>query len=814
MMQRNGILARENMVKFLNVVDMQNFPASWGIEQLLEKLAKTCRAGQALVIADNAAQSCYISTFAMPNGEVPLDLTVLEGLLPDSMLLEIERSNDPRAFKALNLPSDQTPISYIAGLALLDSKGQRIGFICVLDSKPKRMNNLQKLAFEQLANSLQLKIEARSKLSPNIIDEEFVVRDLLREKVASNPSNSLESVFTEALDAIRDHISIIDESGFNIFVNKAWVDFSEKNSGIAQREQLGLGSNYLQVCERSAAQGCDDAMFVFAAINAALSSADFSVRRLEYPCHSADEERWFVASISALSINSRKLVVISHHIVTRRKQAEIENRRLVDKLEIRVSERTQELEKTNQILRNSEEKYRSIFRNSTVGFFITSLDGVCVDVNAAFCDLTGRKPKELIGQRISDVLFDHDANLIGHMQSSVLSGETVNQVRDVSIRRPDKAHSWARASVAAIFDGEGKPVQVMNLFQDFTLQKKAKQERDQVFEKSFDLFAIIEYDGTIFQANPACSRMFGIPGRSLPGKNMLEFIHPDDMHKASAVLKAMQEEDNEVPALDIRMHCKGGGYRDIRWSGSRHIEHARLIVVGRDVTSSLNSKRALQRLASRLQQIREEERTRISREIHDELGQILTALKIDLNLLNRDVGKSPNDLLKEDIASIIELVNSTLNSVKRIAQDLRPEVLDALGLVPALEWQAKETQSRMGLKCKIVCKQQIPELDSEQTTQLFRIIQESLTNVVRHADASLVKVVIELLSDNILSICIRDNGKGFNVQDVGFQSLGLLGMQERARNIGAHLEIKSKIDKGTTVKLRLPVDGVYWDEQE
>lgn len=802
------------MLKSLNVVDLQNFPAAWGVEQLLKKLAETCKAKLALIIVDNAAESRYISTFGMPDGKMPLDLNALQKLLQDSMLIEIEDSSDPHSLVALNLPSNQTPISYIAGLALLDSKGQRIGLICVLDSGPKRLNNVQKLAFEELANCLRLKIEAGSKFCPNIIEEEFAVRDLLREELANNPSNSLESIFAEALDAISDHISIIDESGTNIFVNKAWVEFSAQNSGYERREQLGLGSNYLQVCERSAAQGCDDATFVFAAINAALSNVEFSARRLEYPCHSAEEQRWFVASISALSIDSRKLVVISHHNVTRRKQAEIENRRLVDKLEIRVSDRTRELVKTNQILRNSEEKYRSIFRNSTVGFFIASLDGVCVDVNAAFCELAGRGAEQLIGQKIGYVLFDQDAKVLERMQASVLSGETVNQVRDVRIRRSDKAHSWARASVAAIFDGVGKPVQSMNLFQDFTLQKKAKQERDQVFEKSFDLFAIIEYDGTIFQANPACSRMFGIPGRNLPGKNMLDFVHPEDMEKADTVLKSVHDELKELPALEIRMLCKDGSYRDIRWSGSRHIAQARLIVVGKDVTNSINSKRALQRLASRLQQIREEERTRISREIHDELGQILTALKIDLNLLNRDIGKRADDLLKEDIAAIIVLVNSTLNSVKRIAQDLRPEILDALGLVPALEWQAKETQSRMGLKCKIVCKQEIPALDSEQTTQLFRIIQESLTNVVRHADASLVKIVIELHSDNILSICIRDNGRGFNVGEVGYLSLGLLGMQERARNIGAHLEIKSKINKGTTVKLNLPVDGVYWDEQE
>jgi len=468
--------------------------------------------------------------------------------------------------------------------------------------------------------------------------------------------------------------------------------------------------------------------------------------------------------------------------------------------------------KTQDVVSASESNYRIIFRNSTVAFFIASLDGICEDVNSSFCELVGRERHELIGKEIGVVLFEQDKEVMAYLQSEVLAGRSRNLVRDIKIRRPDRQSKWGRASVAAIYNSVGQPIQTMNLVQDFTLQKKAKQERDQVFEQSFDMFAIIEYDGVIFQTNPAISRNFGIPGKQLLGLNIVDFAHPDDLAKIFSVLQEMKDEASDLPALDIRMKFKDEQYHNIRWTGTRHADQDKLIVVGRDVTHSVTTKSALQRLASRLQQVREEERTRISREIHDELGQILTALKIDLDLLDRDIGHKPNEQLKESIYSIIALVNSTLTSVKRIAQDLRPEVLDALGLVPALEWQAKDTQARTGLDCEIVCKQDIPDLDSEQTTQLFRIIQESLTNVVRHANASYVKVIIDVDEDKNLTINICDNGKGFYVGDLEFHSLGLLGMQERARNIAAKLKIESQKNVGTTVSLTLPTMATYWEE--
>lgn len=812
-MHKGNELIIDKLANQLDELGVRRFPSSWGIDWLTEGLAEICNTEFAMVVVKNGPEKFFLSTFDKSEYEVSLDLSVLEELLHDPALAEVRSSNETPHLGALELIANRSELVHFSGLALSTADGRRIGLLCVLDSKPNILNNVQKIAMEELTHSLALQLATRDKVDSNSVDEDLSIRDILHENYSKKPSLHVEQLFSQALDAIKDHISIIDESGCNIFVNKAWTDFSQEFS-TDEHSELGLGSNYLQVCEKSAEAGSDDAAFVAAAIKAALSDSSFSVCRLEYPCHVANEDRWFVASISALSISSRKLVVISHHNVTRRKRAEIENIGLVDKLEIRVRERTVELERAYETLRNSEEKYRSIFRNSTVGFCITSLEGVCEEVNSAFCDLAGRKREELIGQKIDYVLFDQDAKVLEYLQSEVLSGRTANQVRDVRIKRPDKMHKWGRASVAAIFDGEGKPIQAMNLFQDFTLQKKAKKERDQVFEQSFDLFAIVEYNGEIFQANPACSRMFGVSSRHLPGKNIVDFTHPDDIPKVYAVLAAMQNEDSDLPSLDIRMGFRDGGYRDVRWTGTRHAEQAHLIVIGRDVTRSLSSKKALQRLASRLQQIREEERTRISREIHDELGQILTALKIDLDLLNRDVGVRKDEEIRLGIEEITVLVNSTLVSVKRIAQDLRPEVLDALGLVPALEWQAKETQNRAKLECKIVCKTEMPDLNSDQTTQLFRIIQEALTNVVRHAEATKVEVIIDVDTEGFLKIKIQDNGKGFHVQDLEFQSLGLLGMQERARNIDAELAILSSPKKGTTVKVTLFPIASYWDEKE
>jgi PAS domain S-box-containing protein len=212
----------------------------------------------------------------------------------------------------------------------------------------------------------------------------------------------------------------------------------------------------------------------------------------------------------------------------------------------------------------------------------------------------------------------------------------------------------------------------------------------------------------------------------------------------------------------------------------------------------------LRALAARLQQAREEERTRVAREIHDELGQACTALKMDLALAGRKVTKRQTQI-RAKINSAIQLVDNLIVSLRRIASELRPSTLDDLGLNAALEWQAQEFESRTGVRCSVALPPEPLALDSERSTAIFRIFQESLTNVARHADATHVEARLEKEGDQLI-LQVRDNGKGFDAEKAkGRRSLGLVGMQERALLLNGEVKIEGVPGAGTSMTLRIPL---------
>jgi signal transduction histidine kinase len=212
----------------------------------------------------------------------------------------------------------------------------------------------------------------------------------------------------------------------------------------------------------------------------------------------------------------------------------------------------------------------------------------------------------------------------------------------------------------------------------------------------------------------------------------------------------------------------------------------------------------LRALAARLISIREEERARIAREIHDELGQFLTGLKMDVSWLRKHLGKDQAPLL-DKTAAMRQLIDSTIKVVRRIATGMRPEILDDMGLVAAIGWQAKEFQKRMGIRCRVELPAARPDLDSALSTAVFRIFQEILTNIARHAKAGSVSVRLQI-SARRLTLEVVDDGSGIAEGAVhARESLGLLGMQERAQLFGGEVGIRGSPGRGTTVALSIPL---------
>ena len=273
-----------------------------------------------------------------------------------------------------------------------------------------------------------------------------------------------------------------------------------------------------------------------------------------------------------------------------------------------------------------------------------------------------------------------------------------------------------------------------------------------------------------------------------------------------------------VPILDFFGLCvyrkKDGGLIELEIQAT-NLEvggHPARLVVARNVTEAQAADLALREsesryraLTRRLQTIREEERAELSRTIHDELGQSLTALKIDLSMISKRVHPFLQELLLESIDASAAAVDRMIQQVRNIATELRPAVLDHLGLVAAMEWQATEFTRRSGVPCHFRPPVDEPELSPDQAVSLFRILQESLTNVARHARASEVTVSLEADLESV-RLSIEDDGIGLtNERRMDHGSLGLIGMEERARFIDARLSIERGAGRGTRVVVLLPI---------
>ena len=207
--------------------------------------------------------------------------------------------------------------------------------------------------------------------------------------------------------------------------------------------------------------------------------------------------------------------------------------------------------------------------------------------------------------------------------------------------------------------------------------------------------------------------------------------------------------------------------------------------------------------AAHIESVREDERTRLAREVHDELGQTLTGLKMDLSWLEKRLPKEA-ETVADRMKSMLVLVDATIQSVRRISSALRPQVLDDVGLIGTLRWQAGEFQLRTGIRCNVDLPAEELVLDRARSTAAFRILQETLANVARHAGATRVDISLRMDTDHFI-LKIADNGRGLSEAELRDpKSLGLLGIRERAFLLGGGVDIEATGGKGTTVTLSIP----------
>lgn len=304
--------------------------------------------------------------------------------------------------------------------------------------------------------------------------------------------------------------------------------------------------------------------------------------------------------------------------------------------------------------------------------------------------------------------------------------------------------------------------------------------------------------------------------------NWADYIHPDDAAQAAQAFRDHVEGKTPHYEAEYRLRRKDGGWtwildhgrvvardasgRPIRVAGT-HRDISESKAVRERLTESLAMLRAL---ARRLQTVREAERSGIAREVHDVLGQEMTGLKMDVawlqSRLSKMSGTDDVEPLLEKLSAMSAAIDTTIQNIRRISTELRPAVLDTLGLVAALEWQSREFTARTGVQCSFETEDEDIELDNEKATAVFRIAQEALTNVTRHARAT--DVVMQLKrEDGTLCLSVKDNGVGMPKSALeSRRSLGLLGMQERAMMFGGDVRIEGGVGAGTQVTLRMPIE--------
>jgi two-component system sensor histidine kinase UhpB len=316
-------------------------------------------------------------------------------------------------------------------------------------------------------------------------------------------------------------------------------------------------------------------------------------------------------------------------------------------------------------------------------------------------------------------------------------------------------------------------------------------------------------------------KLFGYPKAEV-GESLdfwTERLHPDDRESVEAGFRAAFEGTAMRWADDYRFLCRDGRYAFVQDRGFviRDTEgHAVRMVGGMsDITQRKEAEKRLERsrrqlraLSARLESSREEERTRIAREIHDELGQLLTALKMDLRWMEKKLSSSENNpafnAILDKLVEAGELADSTIAAVQKISSELRPGTLDNLGLAAALRYEAERFSERTGVACAVTVPDPVPELSRDAATTVFRIFQEALTNVARHAEAREVRCDFLAEGDQLV-LRVEDDGKGVSLEALANpKSLGLLGMQERAGVLGGDVQIERAPSRGTRVTLRLP----------
>jgi PAS domain S-box-containing protein len=471
-------------------------------------------------------------------------------------------------------------------------------------------------------------------------------------------------------------------------------------------------------------------------------------------------------------------------------------------------------------IRKSESRWRTLFENMRDGWFSTDLDGSFLECNRAFLSLVDRPREEVEGISYRDLTPPGYHGMEARMETRILD-HGFSGIYEKEYLRGDGSRVPVELAVYLLRDDEGQPAGYWGMARDISQRRAAEDALKEsearfrgVFQESPLGIALATPEGAIIEVNATFAGLLEYSPEDLQGRSVVEITHPEDREREEELI--IRVRDRRMPGyqMEKRFLRKDGTPVWCRLTTSSiegekgEVRYA--VGMVQDITAEIRAKeeirsfaRRLRALAARLTQIREEERTTVSRELHDELGQTLTGLRMDLDLALTEI---PGDQvgLRDRISRLIEATDRNIAFVQELSNRLRPSILDVMGLGPAIEWMVDEHRSRASIRFHLDLGDSGRSLPGEQGINLYRIAQEALTNVLRHSEAENVWVSLRREDGSIL-LRVEDDGIGLQSDTMeAMSSLGLLGMKERALGIGAELTLERRDGGGTVVQVVAP----------
>jgi PAS domain S-box-containing protein len=476
-------------------------------------------------------------------------------------------------------------------------------------------------------------------------------------------------------------------------------------------------------------------------------------------------------------------------------------------------------------INKTETLFGWLWELSVDGMRLLDSSGRIMMVNDAYCKIVELPKEDLVGKLFSDVYEDTERErILNTYRNDAQSNRIKTHFERENVLWNGKKRWFDFSNSFVEIPDTGKVT--LSIIKDITRRKKSEIELIEsekkfrlLFNSINDAVFVIQLSssktyGDFVEVNDVALNQLGYTKAEFLKLSPSAIIQPKYIDEFNFTMERLKEEKHVIYELVHKAKDKKLFTVEINSHLFEYEGKPTILSITRDITERKLSEEKLKRtsnvlrnLASHLQSIREEERSMIAREIHDDLGQSLTVLKINISLLSNKLRKD-QDQLKEKIVTATKLIDEAVERVQRITAKLRPGILDELGIIPAIEWQAQEFQNLTGIKCMLSLPENEIKLDAEKSTAVFRIFQEALTNILRHSSASWISAVLKI-SKSILILEINDNGIGIPSEKLRDpHSLGIIGMKERALILGGEVTIDSIPDKGTRVRVEIPISNL------